>query len=91
MKFNNALALFQHLLSLDEDKMQENLVTFIDESNADYPEDFYPEVRSYIQAHQKNKEQTLFKALINEQATTLVDDEAVHQLNDLRQSRRLIR
>ncbi|MBL4941020.1 MAG: serine/threonine protein kinase [Colwellia sp.] len=86
MKFNNALALFQHLLSLDEDKMQENLVTLIDENNDEnhalYPEGFYLEVKSYIQAHQKNKEQTLFKALINEQATSLVDDEAIHQLID---------
>jgi serine/threonine protein kinase len=75
MVFNNALEVFQHLLAIDEDKMLENLSTLIDENHA-----FYPDILSYIQAHGKNKEQTSFSALINDQAKTLVDDQSIHQL-----------
>jgi len=77
MKFKNALELFQHLLALDEEKMPQNLVTFIDENNA-----YYPEIISYIEAHQKNKDETVFKSLISEQAISLVDDDLIHSLID---------
>lgn len=75
MKFDNSLALFQHLLSIDEDKMLENLPSLIQKGNT-----LYSEITSLIDAHYKNKENTEFKALIGEQAETLVDDENIHNL-----------
>jgi serine/threonine-protein kinase len=75
VKFDNSLALFQHLLSIDEDKMLENLPSFIQKNDK-----LYNEAISLIDAHFKNRENTEFKALIGEQAGTLVDDENIHNL-----------
>jgi serine/threonine protein kinase len=75
VKFDNSLALFQHLLSIDEDKMLENLPSFTQKGDT-----LYSEVTSLIDAHYKNKENTEFKALIGKQAERLVDDENIHNL-----------
>ena len=77
MQFQNSVTLFQHLLSLDEDNMRENLANLIDETHV-----FYAEIIGYIEAHIKNKSNTVFKSLINGQATTLVDDDVIHSLLD---------
>jgi len=75
MQFNNSLSLFQHLLTLGEDKLNDNLIKTITPSHA-----FYKEVQALIAAHYANKEATLFKSIINEQASNLVDDKLIHQL-----------
>lgn len=75
MKFDTPLALFQHLLTLDEQTMAENLPTLIDESH-----EFYSEVLALISAHEKNQKQTSFSGLINQQADKLVEDNTIHEL-----------
>jgi tetratricopeptide (TPR) repeat protein len=72
VKFDNSLALFQHLLSIDEDKMLENLSSYKNENS-----EFIREVSDLIRAHVKNQENTGFKALISEQAASLVEDEHI--------------
>ncbi|MFT6836236.1 MAG: serine/threonine protein kinase, partial [Francisellaceae bacterium] len=75
MEFNNPLTLFQHLLSIDEDKTLENLNSLIKEDHS-----FYLEAKELIAAHKKNKENTVFNELINDKATILVNDDSIHKL-----------
>lgn len=75
MNFDTPLAIFQHLLAIDEDNMAINLPTLIDEKH-----EFYLEVMSLISAHEENKKQTSFSGLINQQAEQLVEDNVIHKL-----------
>ncbi|GHG03182.1 protein kinase domain-containing protein [Thalassotalea marina] len=75
MNFDTSLALFQHLLEVDEQHMLENLSTFIDENH-----DFYHDVIALICAHHENMKQTKFKVLIGKQADQLVEDSFIHEL-----------
>jgi len=77
MNFDTPLALFQHLLAIDEENMSTNLPTLIDESH-----EFYAEVLALISAHEENKKQTSFNAIIGKQAEQLVEDSAIHELVD---------
>ncbi|MBL4629781.1 MAG: protein kinase, partial [Paraglaciecola sp.] len=75
MTFDNSLALFQHLLSMQENKMLQNLPSFLPDN-----ENLEGEVKALINAHYKNQKNTEFKVLINTQAETLVDDDYIYQL-----------
>ena len=75
MHFDTSLALFQYLLKLDEQRMTENLSTLIDDSHA-----YFSDVMALIAAHEANKEQTAFNAIIGKQAEQLVDDNVIHEL-----------
>jgi len=75
MKFDTPLALFQHLLSIDENNMEANLPNFINEKH-----EFYADVTALITAHEENKKQTSFNELIGKQAEQLVEDNAIHEL-----------
>lgn len=67
--------LFQHLLELDEQRMQQNLSAM-----QDIDESIYIEVCALIAAHYKNQQQTQFSQLITNQAGGLVDDQIIQQL-----------
>lgn len=75
MKFEHSIALFQHLFSIDEEKMLENLPSLIKQNEA-----LFDEVTALINAHYKNKNNTEFKILISEKAEILVNDESIHKL-----------
>jgi|GEM_PF-1378572 len=76
MKFDTPLALFQHLLSIDENNMEANLPNFINEKH-----EFYADVTALITAHEENKKQTSFNELIGKQAENLVEDNIIHDLS----------
>lgn len=75
MNFETPLALFQHLLGLDEQSMAENLPALIDDNH-----EFYEDVIALITAHQENQKQTSFNVLISKQAEQLVEDNEIHEL-----------
>lgn len=75
MNFDTPLAIFQHLLSLDEQCMEANLIGIIDKNHP-----FYPEVEALISAHKDNIKQTQFNRLIHHQASHLVEDSTIHEL-----------
>lgn len=75
MNFDTSVALFQHLLAIDEQSMSNNLSKLI---NKEHP--FYDEVAELISAHEQNQKQTSFNELIGKQAEQLVEDSKVHQL-----------
>lgn len=77
MDFDTPLALFQHLLMLDELRMVDNLTVFIDQNHA-----FYADVIALIAAHEANKKQTSFNAIIGQQAEQLVNDSVIQELVD---------
>jgi tetratricopeptide (TPR) repeat protein len=75
MTFASPLALFLHILEINEENMLKNLPAFIDQNHA-----FYTDVLALVAAHTKNKKQTSFGALIGQQAELLVEDNTIHNL-----------
>ena len=75
MNFDTPLALFQHLLAIDEDNMAVQLSILMSSEH-----EFYTETTALITAHEENKKQTTFKQLIGKQAEQLVDDNIIHDL-----------
>lgn len=75
MTFENSFALFQYLLSLDEQQMWQNLPAF-KQAN----EMIYADTKALITAHYQNQQATAFTSLIDHQADSLVEDQSIHNL-----------